>query len=130
MATMQDHPIDLVRAQLARVGKDALRSAGQGALGVATGLALIGLLWLGTLKPADAAGPAPAPGPMIVATAQAQAHAGVSTLRLDGSVLAQTGALATSQSVCRLVIDPAATLPLQAECAAPAVAQTLHVTAM
>jgi hypothetical protein len=116
MATMQDHPIDMICAQLAQVGK----GAGQGVLGLLMGLALIGGLWASTLRPADAAGPSALP-PVFAAPFTASAsiggHLGVTPLRLDGSVLAQTGVLATSLSVCRLVIDPAAQLPLPATCA-------------
>lgn len=110
---MQDHPIDLVRAQLAEA---ALR-LGRGTMGLLSGLALIGLLWLTSLKPADAAGPIPTPD--FVASARAQGHLGVAPLRLDGSVLAQTGVLTTSLSVCRLVLDAAADAPQPVTCAAP-----------
>lgn len=110
MATMQDHPIDLVRDQLAQVAQ----GLGQGVIGLASALALVGLMWTASLKPADAAGPMAAP--QITATAEARGHLGVTPLRLDGSVLAQTGVLATGTSVCRLVIDPVAADPLPATC--------------
>jgi len=110
---MQDHPIDLVREQLAEVAQ----GLGRGVMGLLSGLALIGLLWLTSLKPADAAGPASAPD--FVASAEAQGHLGVAPLRLDGAVLAQTGALASGLSVCRLVLEPAADAPQPMTCAAP-----------
>jgi len=108
---MQTHPIDLIREQLAL----AAFRFGQGLMGVATVLALIGVMWAASLRPADAAGPDAGPG--FTATAQAVGHLGVASLRLDGSVLAQTGVLATSASVCRLEIDPEAAAPLAATCA-------------
>lgn len=113
---LQDHPIDLVREQLARV----VRGLGNGALGLLSALGLIGLLWLTSLKPADAAGPMLPPAPVITALAEAQGHLGVAPLRLDGSILAQTGALATGLTVCRLVLDPVAEGPQPGECAPPA----------
>ena len=85
-----------------------------GVIGLASALALVGLMWTASLKPADAAGPMAAP--QITATAEARGHLGVTPLRLDGSVLAQTGVLATGTSVCRLVIDPVAADPLPATC--------------
>ena len=108
---MQTHPIDLIREQLALV---SLR-LGQGLIGLATALALIGVMWASTLGQAAAAGPTLAP--TITATATAGGHLGVAALRLDGSVLAQTGALATSESVCRLELDPETDAPFAATCA-------------
>lgn len=108
---MQTHPIDLIREQLAQISF----RFGQGLVGLATALALVGLIWVSSMGRADAAGPLPASS--ITATAVAAGHLGVAALRLDGSVLAQTGALATSTSVCRLVLDPVADAPLTATCA-------------
>jgi hypothetical protein len=126
MSMMQDHPIDMVRAGLA----DVARGTGQGLLGLAIGLGLIGALWLGSLRPAAAADPMPMPAPVaaFTATAVSQGHLGVAPLRLDGSVLAQTGALATSLSVCRLTFDPSTAAPLPATCAPmpPPLSAALH----
>ena len=107
---MQTHPIDLIRDQLAL----AAFRFGQGLMGLATALALIGLMWAASLRPAVAAGPEP--GATFTATAGAAGHLGVAALRLDGSVMAQTGVLATSASVCRLEFDLASEAPLATTC--------------
>jgi len=108
---MQTHPIDLIREQLSL----AAFRFGQGLIGLTTALALIGLMWAASLRPADAAGPTL--GSNFTARATAVGHMGVTPLRLHGSVLAQTGALAASTSVCRLELDPALEAPLAATCA-------------
>lgn len=115
MTMMQDHPIDLIHQALdaARPGPLPRR------LGLVTALVLILAFGLSALKPAAAAGASVlVDAPHVSATASG--HAGVTPLRLDGSVLAQTGVLATSLSVCRLSIDPEAEAPLAATCAPPA----------
>ena len=119
---MQTHPIDLIREQLAL----AAFRFGQGLIGLTTALALIGLMWAASLRPADAAGPTV--GFNVTVSATSVGHMGVTPLRLDGSVLAQTGTLATSASVCRLELDPASEAPLAATCAPvldPVLAQSL-----
>jgi hypothetical protein len=114
MTMMQDHPIDLIHQALDAAGPGPLSRR----LGLFTALALILAFGLSALKPDAAAGAGvPVKSPLVSATASA--HAGVTPLRLDGSVLAQTVALATSLSVCRLSIDPAAEAPLAATCAPP-----------
>ncbi len=121
---MQTHPIDLIREQLALVSF----RFGQGLMGLATALALIGLMWVSSLRPADAAGPqlgpdfsASAPdfsasAPDFSASATVEGHLGVAALRLNGAGLAQAGAVAASASVCRLEIDLQSEAPLAADC--------------
>lgn len=110
MTMMQDHPIDLIHQALdaARPGPLPRR------LGLVTAVTLILAFGLSAFKPADAAG-----ANLLLVTATADGHAGVTPLRLDGSVLAQTGVLATSVSVCRLTIEPEAEAPLPATCSPP-----------
>lgn len=108
---MQTHPIDLVREQLALV---AFRF-GQGLIGLVTALSLVGLMWVSSLQPADAAGPGL--GPEFSASARAEGHLGVAALRLDGMGEAQTGVLAASTGVCRLVFDLDSEAPMNASCA-------------
>lgn len=107
---MQTHPIDLIREQLALVSF----RFGQGLMGLATALALIGLMWVSSLRPADAAGPQL--GPDFSASATVEGHLGVAALRLNGAGLAQAGAVAASASVCRLEIDLQSEAPLAADC--------------
>lgn len=114
---MQTHPIDLVREQLALVSF----RFGQGLMGLATALALIGLMWVSSLRPADAAGPQLGPdfsasAPDFSASATVEGHLGVAALRLNGAGLAQAGAVAASASVCRLEIDLQSEAPLAADC--------------
>lgn len=105
---MQTHPIDLVREQLAL----AAFRFGQGLIGLVTALSLVGLMWVSSLAPADAAGPVP--GPEF--SAKAEGHLGVAALRAEGMAAAQTGVLATSSGVCRLVFDLESEAPLDATC--------------
>lgn len=114
---MQTHPIDLIREQLALVSF----RFGQGLMGLATALALIGLMWVSSLRPADAAGPQLGPdfsasAPDFSASATVEGHLGVAALRLNGAGLAQAGAVAASASVCRLEIDLQSEAPLAADC--------------
>jgi hypothetical protein len=105
MTTMQEHPIDVVRSQMAL----AAQGLGQGVIGLLTALALIGIMWVSALRPADAAGQML--GPDFAASAVAEAHVGAAAVRLDGQSLAGTGVMASSLSVCRLVLDPGAEAP-------------------
>ena len=105
---MQTHPIDLVREQLALA---SLRF-GQGLMGLASALALVGLMWVSSLRPADAAGPQL--GPDFSASASAEGHLGVAALRLESAGLALS--VAASPSVCRLEIDLKSEAPLTANC--------------
>ena len=115
---MQTHPIDLVREQLAL----ASFRFGQGVMGLASALALIGLMWVGSLRPADAAGPGI--NTDFTASAKAGGNLGVAALRPEGGVLAQTVVSAASTSVCRLELDLDSEVPLAADCApAPVVTQ-------
>ena len=114
---MQTHPIDLIREQLALA---SLRF-GQGLMGLASALALVGLMWVSSLRPADAAGPQLGPdfsasAPDFSASATVEGHLGVAALRLNGAGLAQAGAVAASASVCRLEIDLQSEAPLAADC--------------
>jgi hypothetical protein len=118
---MQTHPIDLVREQLAL----ACFRFGQGLLGLATALALVGLMWASTLRPADAAGPSLATD--ISATAEAGGHLGVAAVRLQDSGLAEPGSPVTSAGVCRLELDLESEAPLAASCA-PVLAPGLTLT--